>query len=199
LNTRRWIFLRHGQSEANAARVFSGHQDVALTEKGRAQAAAAGQQMALLLKGQAIDQVLVSSLQRAQDTARIALSAMNRPAPATTQTTDRLWERCLGRWQGRSIDELKASGDRARLLQWHGRAPEGESLRELALRVLPFLAAHDHAETTLVVCHGGVIRVALGLADGMAIGELGQWNPQNAVPILRDYVEGHFARVGVPG
>ena len=38
-----WIFIRHGESVANKARVFSGHQDVPLTELGKEQAAAAGE------------------------------------------------------------------------------------------------------------------------------------------------------------
>ncbi len=197
MTQRRWIFLRHGQSTANAARVFSGHQDVALTELGREQARLAGTKLPDLLGGTPIDQVLVSSLQRATETAEIALraSSLDHPIPIFSKA---LWERTLGQWQGRDIDQLKASGDRAVLLNWHGRAPGGESLFDLATRVVPCLAQHETTKTTLVVCHGGVIRVAVGLADKRALTDLGTWTPLNAELIVRDLPDDHWSSMAIP-
>ena len=38
ITAKKFYMIRHGQSEANAAKVFSGTVDVALTDLGRAQA-----------------------------------------------------------------------------------------------------------------------------------------------------------------
>ena len=38
ITAKKFYMIRHGQSEANAAQYFSGNLDVALTDKGRAQA-----------------------------------------------------------------------------------------------------------------------------------------------------------------
>ena len=63
------IFLRHGQSVWNQENRFTGWVDVELSEKGKTEAAAAGEK----LKSQPIDLVFTSVLQRAMNTADIAL------------------------------------------------------------------------------------------------------------------------------
>ena len=124
-----WIFLRHGESEANKARVFSGHQDVALTARGRDQAVKAGIQIQRLLGQHTLDSVWSSDLQRARNTAQLALSAANIDCAIQEHTA--LRERHLGDWQGQSIDRLKPTGERDILLAWKGAAPGGESLERL--------------------------------------------------------------------
>lgn len=59
-------FLRHGQSEANAQRIFAGQQnDAPLTELGIGQAKLAGQE----IKKMHIDRIVASNLTRATQTA----------------------------------------------------------------------------------------------------------------------------------
>ncbi|MFM8672328.1 MAG: 2,3-bisphosphoglycerate-dependent phosphoglycerate mutase, partial [Candidatus Nanopelagicus sp.] len=66
------ILLRHGESEWNAKNLFTGWVDVDLSEKGRAEAARAGQ---LLKEAQLLPDVLHTSLlKRAINTADIALN-----------------------------------------------------------------------------------------------------------------------------
>ena len=60
------ILVRHAQSEANAAGVFTGSMDVSLTDLGRRQAAALAERLA----GMTVTAVYSSTLRRAQDTAR---------------------------------------------------------------------------------------------------------------------------------
>jgi 2,3-bisphosphoglycerate-dependent phosphoglycerate mutase len=188
----RWIFLRHGESTANAARVFSGHDDVALTERGRTQAHEAGLQLKQVL-ADASDLIAISStLQRALQTTQIALQAADISIPV--QTFDALRERNLGSWQGMHIDALKKLGARDVLLRWDGQPPGGgESLRDLASRLLPCLADHDDGRTVLVGCHGGVVRTAVGLADGLSESDLCRWNVPNCEPQVRDYPAGIWA------
>jgi len=189
-----WIFLRHGESTANAARVFSGHEDVALTDRGRAQAAAAGEQLSPTLVQYEQIRVLSSTLQRARVTADLALQAAGYDLPVIS--LDALRERRLGDWQGKSIDELKKIGARDTLLRWDGRPPGGgESLQDLAARLLPCLSGHDDGTAVLVVCHGGVVRTAAGLGDEMDLPALCRWNVRNCELVIRQYATGIWDRL----
>jgi alpha-ribazole phosphatase len=188
-----WIFLRHGESEANRARVFSGHHDVGLTARGEAQARKAGREIAELLGGRRLDQVLSSDLQRAVRTAVLATKAAEQTA--TIRHYPSLRERHLGEWQGKSIDKLKASGERAILHTWHGCAPGGESLAELAQRSLTTLAQLEPVENVLLVGHGGLIRVLIGLLDGLDTTLIGPMNIPNGIPILRDVPGGRWTDI----
>jgi broad specificity phosphatase PhoE len=189
-----WVFLRHGQSTANAAGVLAGWNDVPLTAEGEAQAAAAG----LLLEPAAIARVLVSDLARARHTAALALDAWvartGRPRPPEV-VLPALRERNLGAWQGLSLQELRADGRVERLLDWHARPPGGESLADLMGRVLPALAAHQGPEPTLVVAHGGVLRGVLGLLDGLDLAEAARLRVANAVPLPRTLPPGSLERL----
>jgi len=185
-----WIFLRHGESEANFNRVFSGHHDVALTQKGRAQAKAAGITLVQTLQGQRLSRVLSSDLQRAVRTAEIALESAD--LTQEIHQSPELRERHLGEWQGQSIDVLKARGAREELHRWTGHAPGGESLEALAFRSVTHLASLSEAPATLLVGHGGLIRVLLGLLDGTEKSAIGRFNIPNAIPILRNVPSGHW-------
>jgi 2,3-bisphosphoglycerate-dependent phosphoglycerate mutase len=68
------VLLRHGQSTWNARNLFTGWVDVDLTEQGRAEASAAGEQMAA--EGLRFDAAHTSVLVRAVRTANLALEAM---------------------------------------------------------------------------------------------------------------------------
>jgi broad specificity phosphatase PhoE len=188
-----WIFLRHGESEANRARVFSGHHDVELTALGETQARQAGREIAELLGGARLDLVLSSDLQRAVRTAVLATEAAGQTT--TIGRHPSLRERHLGEWQGESIDKLKASGERSILHTWHGRAPGGESLAELAHRSITPLARLGPAENVLLVGHGGLIRVLIGLLDGLDTTLIGPMNIPNGIPILRVVPSGRWADI----
>lgn len=96
------ILLRHGQSEWNALNLFTGWEDVDLTEQGRAEASAAG----VLLNEAGVDvRVLHTSLlTRAIRTSQLALDAMGRLwVPAKRDW--RLNERHYGDLQGKNKKE----------------------------------------------------------------------------------------------
>ena len=189
-----WIFLRHGESTDNAARVFSGHLDVPLTDRGRDQARAAGEALKEVLHKADALVAISSSLQRALETTALALEAAGLSLPI--ETRDDLRERRLGAWQGKDIDALKAQGARDVLLRWDGRPPGGgESLQDLATRLLPCLAEHDDGRTVFVGCHGGVVRTVVGLGDGLDLPKLCRWNIPNCEPIVRDYPAGIWEKL----
>ena len=84
------ILLRHGESEWNALNLFTGWVDVDLTDKGRAEAARAGE---LIGEQDKLPDVLYTSLlRRAITTANIALDKADRhwiPVRGAAATTPR--------------------------------------------------------------------------------------------------------------
>lgn len=191
-----WIFLRHGESAANAGRVLSGWNDVPLTQRGREQADAAGQ--ALVSPPHqvaAFDQVWTSDLQRARETAERAIArwaqASEQPAPPLLQHPV-LRERHMGDLQGQDVDACRADGRMDQVTGWSRRPLGGESLSDLARRALPLLAAARPAGPILVVSHGGTIRTLLGLLDGIPVDKIGRNRIPNGVPLSRQVPPGRW-------
>lgn len=194
--SRAWVLLRHGESTANRDGVYAGWQDVPLTPAGESQARAAGAR----LQGRGFVRVLSSDLRRAAHTAQLALAAAGAHHLPVEQHAG-LRERHLGAWQGQDRAALRRSHPAGPLLRWRGAAPGGETLGALAHRVLATLEAAGPAEgPTLLVAHGGVIRVLLGLVEGDPPAGLWTRRVPNAVPIEVGVPPGGWAqlRAGLP-
>ncbi len=154
---KRLILVRHGQTEWNAARRLQGQTDIALNDRGRAQARALGPLVAEL----APDVAFTSDLVRAAETAALmGVDARSDPA---------LREQHLGDWSGCEI----ASLDPRAYADWRaGRyVPPGaetwDAFRErIAGALRRALQATDHHAA--LVCHGGVIRAALDASLGLS-------------------------------
>ncbi len=91
---------------------------------------------------------------------------------AAAHTDRRLREMSFGRWELTPWDQVPAQ----ELARWNADlvnrpAPDGESLSQLDRRCGAFFEelARAEAETTLVVTHGGVIRVTLARWLGMPL------------------------------
>ena len=181
-----WTFLRHGESTANAGGWLSGHQDVPLTDRGLTQAHGARDQLA----DHVFAQAWTSDLQRAHHTARVVLADRDHPP---LQVDPLLRERSLGTWEGRDKAQLRADGSMDQLLTWTGAPPQGESHRDLAQRAVPFLASIDQGIDTLIVAHGGLIRVLIGLLDGLPEDEIGRIAYANCVPHHREIAQGSWS------
>jgi len=128
------VLLRHGRSEWNAHRLFTGWVDVALSDAGSAQAVDCGRQLAEA--GLRPDVVHTSLLRRAITTASLALDAADRCwIPA--RRSWRLNERHYGALQGRSKPAIREEYGEHQFLQWRrsygGRPPP---IREDAARLL---------------------------------------------------------------
>jgi broad specificity phosphatase PhoE len=155
----RLLLARHGESLWNAEKRFQGHTDIALSDRGRAQAEALGR----ALRGYKLAAAYVSPFRRARETAELALREMGvRPT-----IIEELRELSLGDWEGCTVDEVRArEGDpyRAWLRAPHDCPPPGgEPLPVVSDRVRAAVeriaAAHPNGEDVLVVSHGGVISV----------------------------------------
>ncbi|MBI3521825.1 MAG: histidine phosphatase family protein [Chloroflexi bacterium] len=144
--------VRHGESEANAARVFTGQTDSPLTERGREQA----RTVARVLAPIHFDRIASSDLSRTRDTAEVIASGRGIPV----ETYAGLREIDLGRMAGRGWDEARGlpNYDSDGFVQW----PGGESLEQVltrALSVIDTLVHESSGKTICVVGHGGVTRI----------------------------------------
>jgi len=156
---------RHGQTAFNAEGRFQGHLPVPLDDTGRAQAA----ELAETAAGVELRSLWCSPLARARETAdivaaRIGLEPVEDARFAETDTGD---------WTGRSFAEIRAEDPegfrRFEVSDPAFRYPGGESFAEQSDRVqagLHDLRAKPGALPALVVCHRGVIRLALAVATG---------------------------------
>jgi broad specificity phosphatase PhoE len=149
---------RHGQTAYNAEGRFQGQGAVPLNETGRAQAATLAEQ-ALAYEFVAL---WCSPLLRARETADIVARRIG----LTPREDARLMETDTGDWTDRSFADVQAEAptEFARFKDGDPTFafPGGESFAQQGVRVAG--AFHDikRAEApTLVVCHGGVIRIAL--------------------------------------
>lgn len=109
------VCVRHGHSAWNLSDRFTGWTDIALTEVGLDEAAAAGQRLAA--EGFAFDACHVSVLQRTRQTAEVLLDAMDHPA-IPTHASWRLNERHYGALQGLNKQEIFATWGEARARHW---------------------------------------------------------------------------------
>jgi len=184
----KWIFVRHGESVANYEGWLSGFVDVPLTDKGIAQAA----NVAELLSEVKVSRIYSSDLVRAKETARAVAEAKG----LSVVSNYALRERSLGDWAHRQYSDVRASGGGGRLTSWHDAPPNGESLGRLAARVMPYLSTLGPSnDATVIVAHGGVIRVICGLLDGVDKDVIGKNKIPNATPIVRVVQDGVFERL----
>jgi probable phosphoglycerate mutase len=147
-----FFFVRHGESEANLARVFSGRRDSPLTERGRAQAVT----VADALDAVPFDRIVATPLSRSLDTALVVARRRKMPVDIVRD----LIEIDVGDNTGKTFDEI------AGLPGWRDDGftawPKGESLEQVLARSLHALKAiHREAPggTVLVIGHGGVTRI----------------------------------------
>jgi 2,3-bisphosphoglycerate-dependent phosphoglycerate mutase len=109
------LLLRHGESEWNAANLFTGWVDVGLSEKGRAESAHAGE---LLASAGVLPDVLHTSLlRRAISTAQDALAACDRDWVPVRRSW-RLNERHYGDLQGKNKSQVREQYGDEQFMSW---------------------------------------------------------------------------------
>ncbi|MGE3172056.1 MAG: 2,3-bisphosphoglycerate-dependent phosphoglycerate mutase [Planctomycetota bacterium] len=206
------VLVRHGESTNNALGVFTGWRDIALTERGREQAVAAGRRLrATPLR---FDAVFTSVLQRAVETAALLTAELAPPVPAP-RALWRLNERHTGAMQGLTKSAAKRafgselartyrrSWDTApppvaagsaddprgepRYRELGDAAPRTEAMGDLAARVLPVWDDELRpllaaGRSVLVVGHGMALRALARPVEGLAEPRLPDWKLASAAP-----------------
>lgn len=114
------VLLRHGESEWNAANLFTGWVDVALTDKGRAEATRAGE--LLVQHNLAPDILYTSLLRRAIISAQLALEAADR-LWIPVRRSWRLNERHYGALQGLDKAATKERYGEEQFMTWRRSTP----------------------------------------------------------------------------
>lgn len=144
-------FIRHGESEFNKSRIWSGSTDVPLTAAGQAQAKLAGQK--LKRRGVAIDAIISSPLERAHQTAKLVATETGYP-PNKIQLHDLLIERNYGELEGNKnlVAATKYVVDESAIDSYAGVESLAD-LQQRAEQVLQYLHSLPH-DSILIVGHG---------------------------------------------
>jgi broad specificity phosphatase PhoE len=161
-------FARHGETEANCQKRFSGRMDTPLTDKGRRQARAVGEILDRELGPQPPLAFVSSPLERARTTMEIVRVVLDLP-PEGYAVDARIAEIDLGTWDQLTDTEARARDpalfDARAADKWHVRVPAGENYAEVATRAADW--ATSLSGDTFAVSHGALTRVLRGLFLGL--------------------------------
>lgn len=162
---------RHGETPYNEKNLICGISDVPLNENGRYQADVLASQ----LKNEEIDIIIASPLKRAQETAKIVASKLNKEV----MTDNRLHEIDFGIFEGKpGKNEMFCQVKKNHAMSY----PQGEKLFQVVQRVYNFLdeiRMKYQNQNVLVVCHGGILRVIHSYFYDMTNEQLFTWLPEN--------------------
>ncbi|HPB73451.1 MAG TPA: histidine phosphatase family protein [Phycicoccus sp.] len=164
---RRIIVLRHGETTHNAAGIWQGQLDSQLSERGLAQARAAGP--ALIALGPS--RIVSSDLGRAAVTARLVAEAGGIPL----SLEPRFREIHAGQWQGLGSAEVASRFPEEYAAVRRGedvrRGGDGESMGEVLVRVGAALAdvvgSMAPGECVIVSTHGAAARAVVASLLGL--------------------------------
>lgn len=164
------LLARHGETAWNRERRAQGWAPIPLNERGREQATALAD---YLTERYAIDRIRASDLDRAAETAQIVADG---GFPHLKPELEPYWrERGLGVYQGLTYEELSERFPAFALVgprtpEPDARPDKGESLLDVKERVLngwSDVTAGDDNRTTVIVAHGGPIKLLLGHLKGL--------------------------------
>jgi 2,3-bisphosphoglycerate-dependent phosphoglycerate mutase len=186
------VLLRHGESQWNLENRFTGWVDVPLTEKGRAEARAAGER--LRETGIRLDRAFTSKLVRAQETLRIVLEVLARLDLPVVED-EALNERHYGDLQGLNKAETAEKYGADQVHVWRRSydvpPPNGESLKDTAARTLPYFEreirpATERGENVLVAAHGNSLRSIVMDLEKLTREQVLELNIATGVPLVYD-------------
>jgi probable phosphoglycerate mutase len=155
------LLTRHGHVEGIRPARFRGRKNLALTKRGRREAAAVARRIAEAFQPK---QIFTSPLGRCIETATVIAKHCGIPA----RTCDELVDIDYGTWQFKTYKEARTR-NATLFAAWFStpqlvRFPSGESLQDVALRaadVLRMVAGRFPDETVVLVGHDSVNRVLL--------------------------------------
>ncbi|HZI39941.1 MAG TPA: histidine phosphatase family protein, partial [Acidimicrobiia bacterium] len=149
----RVFLIRHGETERSVSRRHTGRTDIPLTEEGRRQAKRLGARLAR----ERFALVLVSPLQRALETARLAgYASGEKDSPAEVEPDLVEWD--YGAYDNMTAVEIRR--ERPGWTPWEGGFPGGETLEDLEARADRVLARIHRVEGDVALfAHGHMLRV----------------------------------------
>lgn len=168
----KFIIIRHGFSQFNNQKIFSGQYDVPLAELGYAQAEETGRYVAENFK---VDKIYSSDLSRTYNTALPISKAFDLPII----TSEKLRERSLGTWNGVPHAEIKAKYPKeykffkTDFVNCPGGG--GEDFTMMTSRVssiMEEIAEENDGKTVVVTTHAGFIRALCTYWQKLPVSEL---------------------------
>ena len=152
------IFVRHGYSEGNEKKIFTGWYNVGLNEQGKKQAKLTAE----YLKDYDIDRLYCSDLKRAVETAQ----EIGEIKDLKIETDSNLREINGGDWESRPFEDLPKLYPKEYKVWLDDigkvRCTNGESVKELQNRVVyavERIAKENRGKTVCIVTHATPIRV----------------------------------------
>lgn len=146
------VFIRHGETDWNAAGRLQGHTDRPLNEYGRRQA----REVAERLANDGVGVVYASDLARARETAEIIAARLGLEVVLDPDLREKNW----GNWEGLTADERLH-------VEFEGESTEEH--RERMLRAVERIVAAHPEERVVVVTHGGSLRRIQAAVSGVAL------------------------------
>ena len=178
------IIARHGETIANSLGIIQGQLPGKLTEKGIEQAKKIGK----FLEKERIDVILTSGLARAYDTAKFISEYVKAPL----KVENNLKERNFGVFQGKDREKF-FSWERSLKEPWKNKPEKGESFEELYNRekkVINIIFNKYNGKNVLVVTHGDVSRMLIGILEGKNV--IGSCRIKQANACINIFDDGKF-------
>lgn len=189
------VLVRHGQSTDNEQNLFSGFRNPSLTERGVAEAKAAGRKLKDL--GFRFDIAFTSKLDRAQRTLTLMLEQLEQ-SDLPIRTDSALNERDYGELSGLNKAEARNQWSPEQVHLWRKSydavPPGGESLAMTAARTVPLyeqeLAVRvQEGERVLVVAHGNSLRSIVMHLENMTPEALMDFNITTSEILIYNFSE----------
>ncbi len=186
------VIVRHGQSEWNLKKLFTGWRDPDLTEEGIAEAISAGKVLAE--RGLKFDIAYTSKLIRARNTLTLMLKELGQEG-LQTKEDEALNERNYGDLAGLNKDDARKTWGEAQVHIWRRSydtpppGKHGESLKDTGARVWPYylteiLPRVMAGENVLVSAHGNSLRSLVMVLDNMTPESITRLNIPTGVPMI---------------
>ncbi len=172
------ILVRHGISEWNALGLWTGWNDVSLTEEGKKEARNAAE----AIRDIHIDVAFTSDLIRAQQTYAEIKKALNLESIPEIRATE-IKERNYGDLAGKNKWKVKEEYGEEQFMKWRRSwdypIPNGESLKDVYARVIPYYTEHikpylTAGKNVLITAHGNSIRALVKYLENIPDDEISQ-------------------------
>ena len=186
------IILRHGESEWNKLNLFTGWEDVNLTDQGKIEAKLA----AFAIQNLKVDvnHAYTSALKRASKTLEIVLNILKKDIPIISDPA--LNERNYGSLTGMNKDEARNKWGDEQVKLWrrsYDIAPEnGESLKDTCNRTIPYFKKnilpklHD-GENIIITAHGNSLRSIIMHVEDLSEEAIVNVEITTGIPIVYEY------------
>ncbi len=165
------ILIRHGQSEYNEKGLWTGKRDVSLSSFGREEARQVGES----IRNIEVHSVHMSRLRRTHETF-FEISEVLGLGEVPRKVHHALDERDYGTYTGKNKWQIKEQVGDENFLRirrdWNEPIPEGETLKDVHDRIVPYFKQHIQPElalgkNVLVVSHGNTLRALVKYLENM--------------------------------